>query len=187
MVPGVTSVLEPLQLYDFADNPFITPEVLEAARNFGRHVHLAVHLFNMGVLDEGELDRPLVPYLGAWKLFLLETGCVITHSEQMVHHARYGYAGTLDSRGLLSNKRWLVDVKSGALPWTVGYQTAAYQEALPVEERPKNRLCVQLLETGRYKVHEQKDAGDFQIFLSALNIFKAKARKRRPINVSEYA
>jgi len=187
VVPGVTSVLEPLQLYDFEDNPFITPEVLAAARDFGRHVHLAVHLFNMGTLDEVELDPNLVPYLRGWKSFLLETGCVITHSEQMVHNVRYGYAGMLDNRGLLSNKRWLIDVKSGALPWTVGYQTAAYQEALPAEERPKNRMAIQLLPNGRYKIHEQKDAGDFQIFLSALNIFKAKARKRKPINVSEYA
>jgi hypothetical protein len=187
VVPGVTSVLEPLQLYDFEENPFITPEILTAARDFGRHVHLAVHLFNMGTLDEIELDRPLVPYLSAWKAFLLETGCIITHSEQMVHNLRYGYAGTLDSRGLLTKKRWLVDVKSGAVPWTVGYQTAGYQEALPSDERPKNRLCVQLLPNGRYKIHELKDAGDFQIFLSALNIFKAKARKRKPINVSEYA
>ena len=98
VVPGVTSVLEPLQLYDFEDNPFITPEVLIRARDFGRNVHLAVHLFNMGVLDETALDAPLVPYLAGWKAFLFETGCVITHSEQMVHHTRYGYAGMLDAR-----------------------------------------------------------------------------------------
>lgn len=187
VVPGVTSVLEPLQLYDWEDNPFITPDVLQRARDFGRHVHLAVHLFNIGELIEEELDPALVPYLAGWKAFLFETGCTITHSEQIVHHRRYGYAGMLDSRGLLSKRHWLIDVKTGSvIPWTVGYQTAAYQEALPPDERPKNRLAVQLLENGRFRIHEQKDQGDFQIFLSALNIFKAKARKRVPINVSEY-
>jgi hypothetical protein len=176
-----------LQLYDFEDNPFITPQILEAARDFGTHVHLATHLHDMETLDEAALDPALVPYLAGWKSFLFETGFTVTHSEEIVHNPRYGYAGMLDRRGLLAKRRWIIDIKSGAVPWTVGFQTAAYQEAIPAEERPKNRLAVQLLPTGKYRLHEQKDAGDFQIFLSALNIFKAKARKRKPINVSEYA
>ena len=186
-MPNVTSILEPLQLYDFEDNPFITPEILEAARDFGTNVHLACHLFDMGELDEAALHPALVPYLDGWKAFLLETGCTITHSEERVHNRRYGYAGTLDKRSILAKKRWLIDIKSGVVPWTAGYQTAAYQEALPLGERPRQRMAVQLLPNGRYRIHEQKDAGDFQIFLSALNIYKAKARKRKPIHVSEYA
>jgi hypothetical protein len=186
VVPGVTSVLEPLQLYEWEDNPYITAEILEAARDFGQNVHLACHLFDMGELDEAALSLPLVPYLNGWKAFLLETGATITHSEEMVWNIQAGYAGMLDKRGLLAKRRWLIDIKSGALPWTVGYQTAAYQEALPAGERPRNRMAVQLLPNGRYRIHEQKDTGDFQIFLSALNIYKAKARKRTPINVSEY-
>jgi hypothetical protein len=187
IVPGVTSVLEPLQLYEWEDNPFITAEILEAARDFGHNVHLACHLFNRGELDEAALSPPLVPYLDGWKAFLIETGCTLTHSEERVWNKKAGYAGTLDARGILAKRRWLIDIKSGALPWTVGFQTAAYQEALPLGERPRSRLAVQLLPTGRYRVHEQKDDGDFQIFLSALNIYKAKARKRTPIHVSEYA
>lgn len=186
-MPGVTSILEPLQLYEWEDNPFITAEILQAARDFGRNVHIATHLFDMGELDEEALSPPLVPYLDGWKAFLFETGFTITHSEERVWNKKAGYAGTLDRRGLLAKRKWLLDIKSGAMPWTVGYQTAAYQEAIPPAERPRSRMAVQLLPTGRYRVHEQKDDGDFQIFLSALNIFKAKARKRTPIHVSEYA
>jgi hypothetical protein len=186
-VPNVSSILEPLQLYDFEDNPFITPEILEAARDFGQNVHMACHLFNMGELDEEGLDPALMPYLFGWKSFLQESGCTITHSEEIVYNRQAGYAGTLDARGILAKKRWLIDIKSGAVPWTVGFQTAAYQEALPAGERPRQRMAVQLLASGRYRIHEQKDAGDYQIFLSALNIWKAKARKRSPIYVNDYA
>jgi hypothetical protein len=178
IVPGVTTVLEPLQLLDG-----VPWAVLEAARDFGTNVHLACHLWNMGTLNIEALDRHLLPYLFGWRDFLRDTGFKVRHSEEPVFNAQLGYAGTPDVVGDYAAASWVVDIKSGVVPSTVGPQTAAYQNAL--DPKPRKRLCVQLKADGGYKMLEQKDAGDFALFVSALNIHKFRA-KRKPADVSEY-
>lgn len=178
VVPGVTSVLEPLQFLDG-----VPWAVLEAAREFGTHVHLACHLYNQDELDIATLDDALVPYLQGWTAFLNETGFVVTASEERVY-SKIGYAGTADAFGDWQNTSWVVDIKSGVVPDTVGAQLAAYQQAAII--RPRRRLCVQLTGNGDYKLHEQKDLADFSLFTSALNIYNYR-QKRKPVHVREYA
>lgn len=168
-VPSVTQILEPLQLLDGA-----RPEDLEYARERGSAVHLACHLYNMDTLDEAALDPVLLPYLLGWKDFLTDTGFEITASEQPIFNRGLGYAGTPDFVGNYAGTTWVGDIKSGAVPSTVGAQLAAYQHALA--KRPRRRMCVQLLGDGRYKIIEQKDLGDMSIFISALNIHNFRAR-----------
>lgn len=177
-VPGVTSVLEPLQMLQG-----VRKDVLDAAREFGQHVHLACDLWNKKQLDVAALDPALIPYLRDWQQFLKETGFVVMTSEQPVYHAQLQYAGTPDCTGTMRETTWIVDIKSGVVPCTVGPQLAAYQQAS--DPRPRRRLCVQLTGNG-YKLHEQKDLGDFHTFLSALNIYKY-LQKRKPVHVDEYA
>src|SRR5580698_1030198 len=83
IVPGVTSVLEPLQMLQG-----VPWAVLEAAREFGQHVHLACHLWNQGILDVAALDPALIPYLRDWQLFIKETGFEVKQSETPVYHAQ---------------------------------------------------------------------------------------------------
>lgn len=179
LVPGVTSVLEPLQMLQG-----VPWAVLEAARKFGSNVHLACHLFNVGMLDIATLDPALLPYLEGWQAFLADTGFDITESESPVYNAQLKYAGTPDCIGNYAGSTWVVDIKSGVVPCTVGLQLAAYQHAKPV--KPKRRLCVQLTGAGKYKLHEQKNPGDFALFMSALNIHNF-LQKRKPVDVNEYA
>lgn len=179
VVPGVTSVLQPLQMLQG-----VPWDVLEAAREFGSHVHLACHLWNIEQLDLKALDKALCPYLAGWIAFLDETGFIIRRSETPVHNKKIGYAGTPDVDGDWQRTSWVVDIKSGVVPVTVGPQLAAYQQAL--DPRPRRRLCVQLTGDGRYKLHEQKDLADFHTFLSALNIYNF-LQKRKPAHVDEYA
>ncbi len=146
---------------------FVDPELLQRARLFGQHVHLATDLFDKGELDEEQLDAPLIPYLNAYKSFLSETGFVVTHSEQLVYHTRYRYAGRLDKRGTWKGTSWLLDLKSGLVPRTVGLQTSAYQMAC--DDKPRRRLCLQLMRN-RYKLHKCDDTTDWHHFLSALNL-----------------
>lgn len=183
VVPGVTSVLEPLQFLDG-----VPWAVLEAAREFGTHVHLACHLYNQDELDIATLDDALMPYLKGWIAFLSETGFVVTASEKRVYHRQIGYAGTADTLGEWQRTSWVVDIKSGVVPPTIGLQLAAYQQAAADTSamRPKRRLCVQLTGNGDYKLHEQKDPSDFHYFLSALNVHNFRQR-RKPANVREYA
>ena len=146
---------------------FVDPDLLRRARIFGQHVHLATDLLDKGQLDEEQLDLLLLPYLNAYKLFLSETGFHVTHSEELVYHARYKYAGRLDKRGTWRGTTWLLDVKSGLVPRSVGLQTAAYREACV--EKPRKRLCLQLMRN-RYKLHKCDSDTDWSHFLSALNL-----------------
>lgn len=178
IIPGVTSVLEPLQYLEG-----VPWAVLEAARQFGTHVHLACHLWNQNLLNMEALDPELQPYLDDWVTFLGESGFKVTASEERVYSKVWGYAGTADAFGTWRGTTWVLDIKSGVVPDTVGPQLAAYQQAAP--DRPRRRLCVQLTGHG-YKLHEQKDLSDFALFTSALNIYRHRM-KRKPASVSEYA
>lgn len=164
VVPSVTQVLEPLQHLQG-----IPWAVLEEARERGTHVHEACHLLNQDDLDEAALDARLARYVASYKRFLCETGFVITASECRVFHEQMRYAGTADFFGTFRNTTWVVDIKSGVIPSTVGAQTAAYQQA--ASDRPRRRACLQLSEEG-YRFVECKELSDFSLFTSALNVYR---------------
>jgi hypothetical protein len=169
------SVTQALQAIDELDG--IPRDVLEAAARFGRHVHLACHLFNQGTLDEDALDAPLVPYVSAYKKFLADTGAQVVESERRVCHRNIGYAGTLDLAAVWGKSALpaVIDIKSSALvPRSVGPQTAGYREAYlsdsPAHKLSRTRYCLHLKGDGTYRLHAYTDARDWNIFLSCLNI-----------------
>lgn len=175
--PSVTQVLEPLQLLDG-----IPQAALDAGARFGSHVHQACHLYDLGRLDEDDLDEPLRPYLEAWKAFLRDSGAFVCNSEQRVIHRKFRYAGTLDKTILLKEKRHVLDIKSGAqVPATVGPQTAAYREALLETELvcSSTRYCLHLRGDETYRLHTLNDPGDFHLFVSALNIHRWREKHGR--------
>lgn len=169
--PSVTQILHPIHNFDHVD-----PDVLERARQFGTHVHAATDLFDRGILDEDNLDLPLVPYLEAYKTFLLETGFVVTHSEERVYNPRQKYCGTLDRRGTWKGSTWLLDFKSGAVPRSVGLQTAGYQMSLDPGERPKRRLCLQL-KRNSYRLIKCEESSDWSYFVGFLNVHRFMHRE----------
>jgi hypothetical protein len=163
VVPSVTQVLSILN--DFSN---VDGELLEAARTRGRHVHAMIDLENRGQLDEEALDGELLPYLDQWRLFLRESGFIVTASETQVYHKALGYAGTADV-GSMQGTSWVLDIKTGSMPRSVGAQLAAYQQAL--EPRPRRRLCL-ILNPDGYRLHECKRLSDFSLFQSCLNIWR---------------
>jgi hypothetical protein len=165
VVPSVTQVLDILN--DFSD---VHPERLEAARLRGQHVHAMIDLDNRGELDEESLDEGLRPYLTQWRLFLHESKFTVTASEQRVFHPSLHYAGTCDCL-LGQGTSWVLDVKTGAIPRSVGAQLAAYQQAL--DPRPRRRLCLALT-ADNYRLHECKGLSDFVLFQSCLHIWRYK-------------
>ena len=173
VVPSVTQVLAPLE--DFSRVP---RDVLEAARIFGQHVHEACDLLNRGELDWLSLDPALTPYVEGWRRFIEESGAVVMASEFPVGHDQLGYAGTPDVLIQMRDRLWIPDIKSTAVvPSTVGYQTAGYAKAYHrmTGQEPK-RCCVLLDGAGRYKLHTRNESSDWEMFVSALNCFKHKAR-----------
>lgn len=171
-LPSVTQALNQISELDG-----IPKHLLERAAHFGRHVHLACHLFNIGTLDEDSVSAPLIPYLDGWKRFLSDTGAEVVVSEYRVHHPKLHYAGTLDAA--VRVKAWgrvprILDLKSSdTVPRSTGPQTAGYREAYNQHEQEKLskiRHCVHLTGKGRYKLHTYDDPRDWNIFLSCLNL-----------------
>lgn len=165
VVPSVTQVLSVLSANDYA---YVDGDVLEEARRRGTHVHEMIDLDNRGKLCEATLPAGLRPYLKQWRLFLQESGFIVTASETRVYNRIHRYAGTADV-GSMQGTSWVLDVKTGSMPRTVGPQTAAYQHAL--DPRPRRRLCL-VLNPDRYQLHELKDLSDFSLFQSCLNVWR---------------
>jgi hypothetical protein len=170
-LPSVTQVLGLLQDWSHVDQ-----ETLAAAAQFGTHVHQAVDLWNRGVLDERALDPALAPYLAGWRQFLADTGAEVVASEVRMAHRTLLYAGTCDVILTWRRATCVLDIKTGAMPRTVGPQLAAYAKAYEAEfpeARVRRRLALQLDGTG-YRLHECTDPKDWPLFMSALNCWRFK-------------
>jgi hypothetical protein len=175
-LPSVTQVLSPLEDYSM-----VPRDVLEAAREFGQHVHEACHLFDCGELDWLNLDPALTPYVEGWRNFILDSGAVVIASEFQVWHDQMGYAGSPDKLLAWGGRTVLPDIKATAVvPRTVGAQTAAYAKAYQRMHGGKEpgRYCIHLTGDGKYKTHPRRDAADWSLFVSALNIHRFKEQHR---------
>ena len=164
VVPGVTSILAPLS--DFSRVP---PATLEAASQFGRAVHLACELDDLGELDEAALDPALRPYLQAWREFSREYGVVWAGIEERLYHPTLRYAGTADRIGEVAGRYAVVDIKStAALYPAVGPQLAAYAHA--ANKPSADRIAVQLKADGTYVAKPHNGASDFAVFAGLLTV-----------------
>lgn len=172
-VPGVTSILAPLQ--DFSCVP---RDVLSAASAFGTAVHKACELDDLEVLDEEQLDPELAPYLAAWRRFCRDYEVDWIGIEQQVFHPQLRYAGTLDRRGTLRQDprrefrvRAIVDIKSSVQLYpAVGPQLAAYHRAADEGNALTKRLAVQLRPDATYVAKWHDDPTDFAVFCSLLTL-----------------
>lgn len=124
----------------------------------GSAIHLATEYYDMGTLDESDLDPQLVGYLEAWKKYRADTGYNPKYIEKPLLHSIFGYCGKLDRDGL--------DIKSGApAKWHI-LQAAAYNE-LEIDSKLK-------LDSGFHTVYLQEN-GSYKVKLyTALELFAAK-------------
>src|SRR4051794_4738377 len=76
-LPGVTSILQDVGLADFS-----APWFSDAVKERGQLVHEAIAIDIEGDLDDETLDPVLVPYVSAWRQFLIDTGSAVEHSER---------------------------------------------------------------------------------------------------------
>jgi hypothetical protein len=172
-IPGVTSVIEPLERFIGVD-----PAVLEYASERGRAVHLACDLVDEDDLDREALDPVLVPYVEAYERFRSELRPEWEAVEQVVYSERYGYAGRLDRAGCLYGiknqaPRVVLDIKTvAALSPVTGLQLAAYAEAYDPDRRrtPPRRFALQIKPDGTYRLQEYRERSDLSVFLAQLTI-----------------
>ncbi|MEN6440510.1 MAG: hypothetical protein ABFD97_18200, partial [Syntrophobacter sp.] len=170
-IPSVTGIL---RAENFIDTAFFT----DYGRERGKLAHLAIHLLDMGELDEESLDPVLSPFVEAWKRFRADTGVEIIESEQPIVDPLRRYAGTPDKIAMLYGKTTVLDVKTGTVsPW-VRLQLCAYCEAKGIYRR----AAVQLNDDGTYKMHTYTDRQDFGVWNATLAVYWWKAnelKKRR--------
>lgn len=174
VVPGVTTVIERVCQY-FASVP---DAYLIPAQKRGTAVHLATELYDLGTLDEDQLDPVLEPYLEAWKRFLHDTSFEPDRIEQRIYNHKLRYAGTLDRAGMITwkkaRRRAIVDIKTGAPVRSTALQTAAYQKGLEVDlnDAIKTRLSVHLQPNKTFKVIEYNNPSDMRVFTAMLTSYR---------------
>lgn len=181
IVPSVTQILADLSMMKRLD-----PERLADAANRGRLVHRAVHLYNMGDLDEDSLHQNLEPYVRGWKRFCDDHKYEPLVNETILFSERWNYAGTNDTYGTLKRGRKrmqaLVDVKSGVEDPVHGPQLAGYIEPLKelglvLKNEVPLRLIVRLQPNGFYQIDEYADPMDWATFMAALTCYKFKEKR----------
>ena len=99
--------------------------------------------------------------------------------ERKVYSKRFGYAGTLDSEGLINNKLAIVDIKtSNRIYDEMRYQVAAYQNAREEETGKKyaERWIIRLgKEDGEFEANKLDNyEKDFKGFLAALVLYRRR-------------
>ena len=168
VLPSVTQILRGLD--DFSKVP---ARVLEQARDRGQRVHAACNLDVLGILDENTVDDEVAPYLAQFRRFLRESGFTPTLTECRVYDEKLWYAGTLDLFGDLPGCMDVqIDIKSGAIPRSVGPQTSAYANGLYKRAGLMTRKRFALkLEGGKYSLIPLDSTDDFGTFCHALQRF----------------
>lgn len=185
-VPSVTQLLSCMSNFGF-----LTAEELEAAQDRGTYCHQLCHYDDIGDLDEAaECTGEHWPRLLAWRRFCRDYGANWEGIEELGYSRHFGYAGTLDRRGVLTlhekapTARWIIDIKTSATlyrkPW--GAQTAAYRHMI-AEVDPMwalaRRASVRLLvdvdpvtgeRKGRYIFDELDNPKDWVAFSSLIHL-----------------
>lgn len=165
--PSVTTILDSLNDFSFVDK-----NLLDRAAKFGTAVHKATELYDNDTLDLDALDEVLLPYVEAWDMFLADYKPEILSAEHRVA-SMYGYAGTLDRYVMIDDERTIIDIKSGTvIPKYSGLQLAAYKQAIIETGGTVDRRYVVHLQPCRYKVYQYANSLDFNIFKSALNLYR---------------
>lgn len=172
VIPHVTQIIAPLTNYDR-----IPADKLEIARQQGMAIHKMVELDCRNDLDLARLPAWMRGCYQAWLRFKDETGFEAWASENYVHHARLGFAGTLDLAGVMQRRRRakpaVIDVKRSLYAGpAIGLQTAGYLDAWnsarAAPERLQERHALVLYPAGTYRLESYEDRDDHLAFLACL-------------------
>ena len=159
----------------------------EAAAERGTAVHLATRLYdekNFSLLKihlRETVEMETEGYLEAHILFLKQSRFKVELIEHRVVDELYGYAGTLDRKGILNGQKAIGDLKSsktGRTPLSTAWQTAAYANAYKRGGRFL-RFGLALHPDGTYNVtlYPPKDMrSDLEDFLAVLRVTRLRKK-----------
>lgn len=174
------SVTGALRVAGFVDLGFFT----DADRERGARVHASIERMYGNpwrAYDPFAEGADVEPYLRAFGAFLAESAFRIDAVEERVCDPTLMCAGTLDLRGEFvdasagrSDLVDVIDIKTGQSPPWVGYQTAAYVRLLRVPRGRARRWCLNLRDTGTYRLTPLTKRTDDAVFMAALTVAQAK-------------
>ena len=177
VVPSVTQVIrEVLAPDEYAGIP---AHVLDHAAQRGRAVDRMIELDLAAELDPDSLHPELLPYWRAWQAFPERARWADSRdcaTQGRIFHAGRSYAGTFDL--CMPKAGMLIDIKTTArVPRTVGVQTAAYADALLIDDGALTlkRYCLHVTPTGCHLI-PLTDKSDSADFLAALRIYQWRHR-----------
>jgi hypothetical protein len=185
VIPSVTQVVD-----SFVNFGFVPRDVLERARVRGTLVHQMTARWDTNPwpsdhhLERETIAAGLMGYLDAWKAVKRDYVLDIQEVEQRVYHRKHRFAGTFDRTSYLFGKPELavIDIKSGELMPEYAWQTAAYMAAANdgrSGNKVQRRFVIQLMDNGKYRVEEHKDAADWDAFLGALAVMNWRLKYGR--------
>ena len=155
---------------------------MEAAAERGTAVHLATEkLDKQGV---AEISEEHLPYLQAYKAFLLDYRPSWVFVEKPIYHPDYRYAGTIDRYGDIAGDAALVDVKTTYAVYKplCRAQLNLYRLMLIARGYPVHRMYIlHLKRDGTYKLIPFVE--DDPLALALIAIHNALRKKRRKRNV----
>ena len=170
VIPSVSKILE--RMCDFR---FVKEADLERSRRRGKAIHKTIEMYELDTLEQSTLSPFLQRCLANWIDFKKDCEYEVVHTERLVHSSSFGYAGTLDSGGILRRKDTLLDMKSGAVyPWhklqTMGYKIAGVERGIMTNTT--NRASLYIDDQEWQIQYHDNDGGDRAAFLSLLTIYK---------------
>ena len=165
------SVTQAIKIVGAVDYSMVSPEVLEHAAWRGRMIHQATAVLDIGEnLDDYLIPDECLPYIEAYQLFLREIKFIPDPSwierpmiVELFHHR---IATTPDAIGTIDGVPTVIERKATSAKhpyWAI--QTAGQALALRAAGiQIRQRLAVQLLKTGKYRLDPHENAGDFDTF-----------------------
>lgn len=161
VVPSVTGIVRGGGLYAAK---WFKPEYLER----GTAVHEATMHYDL-TKERPDLPPEWRPYFDAYADFTTSVSCQWSLIEQPRVHRQRQFAGTIDRYGMVNGMASIVEIKTGyPAPWH-GVQLAGQDLLLDKARHVRQRLVVYLRNTGKYRLRECDDPGDYLTFLSSLH------------------
>lgn len=180
------STTQAIRIAGLIDYSMVPPDILKRAADRGTLVHQASVLIDRGEnLDEYDVPEMCLPYIDGYRLFLAETRFeadpAYTEVPRIATIAGQRVGMTPDRVGMLDGIPTVLELKTCASAhpsW--GVQTAGYELGLPRPARCRNyqRVAVQLMKTGKYRLHAYEDSSDFDIFCDSFRVANWKLKHR---------
>ena len=180
--PPVSQILQKADMYGYPKTATSHEKM-----QHGTHVHKLTEMNDDEIIWADDLDGRERGCIEAYERFKKEFEHEIIHTEKIIYHPLYLYAGKLDR--IISRKvgrgtdRLVLEIKTGQPHPAAALQLSAYVEAYnsmqETDPKVSESAALYLKDDGNYKLIINKDhESSFSLFLSCLQIVRWKDKHR---------